>query len=409
MLQVMNILYGGSIRNRKIQLFSGDGAETASSEDPCRRTFVIHGVTLEPTPGLRNRFSLDKSGPPPNFMIDIIILPEKGIFKSILYLEGKIMKILVSGGAGFIGSNVVDGYIREGHAVVVVDNLYTGKKANINPKAKFYPLDIRSKEIEGVMEKERPTVLNHHAAQISVPVSVADPVLDAEINLTGLLNLLEKGIKYGVKKVVFISSGGAIYGEASQYPTSEAYAPIPLSPYAVSKFSSEHYLKYYHHQYGLDYTILRYANIYGPRQIPHGEAGVVSIFMDNLLKGKPSTLNHFKEDPEGMIRDYCYVGDVVKANIKALTHGNGEIFNIGTGSGTKTSALYQTVYEVFKEAGSTLPDGLSTLDRQPARPGDIRRSCLVVDKAREKLGWIPETDLKEGIRLTLKWRIAATS
>jgi len=238
---------------------------------------------------------------------------------------------------------------------------------------------------------------------------VADPVLDAEINLTGLLNLLEKGIKYGVKKVVFISSGGAIYGEASQYPTSEAYAPIPLSPYAVSKFSSEHYLKYYHHQYGLDYTILRYANIYGPRQIPHGEAGVVSIFMDNLLKGKPSTLNHFKEDPEGMIRDYCYVGDVVKANIKALTHGNGEIFNIGTGSGTKTSALYQTVYEVFKEAGSTLPDGLSTLDRQPARPGDIRRSCLVVDKAREKLGWIPETDLKEGIRLTLKWRIAATS
>ena len=316
------------------------------------------------------------------------------------------MKILVTGGAGFIGSNVVDGYIREGHKVVVVDNLYTGKKANINPKAKFYPLDIRSREIEGLMEKERPDVLNHHAAQISVPVSVADPVLDAEINLTGLLNVLEKGIKCDLKKVIFISSGGAIYGEASQYPTSEEYAPIPLSPYAVSKFSSEHYLRYYHHQYGLDYTILRYANIYGPRQIPHGEAGVVSIFMNNLLAGKHSTLNHFKEDPEGMIRDYCYVGDVVKANTKALVDGNGEIFNIGTGRGTKTSELYQTVYEAVKEFVKELPEGLSTLERQSARPGDIRRSCLVVEKARRKLGWIPETDLKEGIRQTLQWRIA---
>jgi UDP-glucose 4-epimerase len=316
------------------------------------------------------------------------------------------MKILVTGGAGFIGSNVVDGYIREGHTVVVVDNLYTGKKANINSKAKFYPLDIRSREIKGLMEKERPDVLNHHAAQISVPVSVADPVLDAEINLTGLLNLLEKGIKYDLKKVIFISSGGAIYGEASQYPTSEEYVPIPLSPYAVSKFSSEHYLKYYHHQYGLDYTILRYANIYGPRQIPHGEAGVVSIFMNNLLAGKRSTLNHFKEDPEGMIRDYCYVGDVVKANIEALVQGNGEIFNIGTGCGTKTSELYQTVYEAVKESEKELIEGLSTLERQSARPGDIRRSCLVVEKARRKLGWNPETDLQEGIRQTLKWRIA---
>ncbi len=316
------------------------------------------------------------------------------------------MKILVTGGAGFIGSNVVDGYIREGHKVVVVDNLYTGKKANINPKAKFYPLDIRSKEIEDLMEKERPAVLNHHAAQISVPVSVADPVLDAEINLTGLLNLLEKGIKSGINKIIFISSGGAVYGEASQYPTSEEYAPTPLSPYAISKFSSEHYLRYYHHQYGLDYTILRYANIYGPRQVPHGEAGVVSIFMNNLLNGKRSTLNHFKGDPEGMIRDYCYVGDVVKANIKALKQGNGEIFNIGTGIGTKTSELYHTVYEVFKESGLDLSETLSTLERQPARPGDIRRSCLMIEKARGELEWIPETDLKEGIRQTLKWRTA---
>ena len=321
-------------------------------------------------------------------------------------VRGVIMKILVTGGAGFIGSNVVDGYIQEGHKVVVVDNLYTGKKANINPKAKFYPLDIRSREIDSLMEKERPDALNHHAAQISVPVSVADPVLDAEINIKGLLNLLEKAIEYDVKKIIFISSGGAIYGEASQYPTSEEYPPTPLSPYAVSKFSSEYYLNYYHHQYGLDYTILRYANIYGPRQIPHGEAGVVSIFMDNLLKRIPSTLNHFPENQDGMIRDYCYVGDVVKANIKALTKGSGEFFNIGTGRGTKTLELYRTVYEAIRKIRPETPEALATLDRQKARPGDIRRSCLVVEKARNGLGWIPETDLKEGIRLTLKWREA---
>ncbi len=316
------------------------------------------------------------------------------------------MKILVTGGAGFIGSNVVDGYIREGHKVVVVDNLYTGKKANINPKAKFYPLDIRSREIGSLMEKERPDVLNHHAAQISVPISVADPVLDAEINLKGLLNLLEKAIEYEVKKIIFISSGGAIYGEASQYPTTEEYPPIPLSPYAVSKFASEYYLNYYHHQYDLDYTILRYANIYGLRQVPHGEAGVVSIFMNNLLKGDRSTLNHFPEDQEGMSRDYCFVGDVVKANIEALTKGSGDFFNIGTGRGTKTLELYRTVYEAIREIRPATPEALATLDRQQARPGDIRRSCLVVEKARKELGWIPKTDLKEGIRLTLKWREA---
>ncbi len=316
------------------------------------------------------------------------------------------MKILVTGGAGFIGSNVVDGYIREGHKVVVVDNLYTGKKANINPKAKFYPLDIRSREIGSLMEKERPDVLNHHAAQISVPISVADPVLDAEINLKGLLNLLEKAIEYEVKKIIFISSGGAIYGEASQYPTTEEYPPIPLSPYAISKFASEYYLNYYHHQYDLDYTILRYANIYGLRQVPHGEAGVVSIFMNNLLKGDRSTLNHFPEDQEGMSRDYCFVGDVVKANIEALTKGSGDFFNIGTGRGTKTLELYRTVYEAIREIRPETPEALATLDRQQARPGDIRRSCLVVEKARKELGWIPKTDLKEGIRLTLKWREA---
>ena len=313
------------------------------------------------------------------------------------------MKILVTGGAGFIGSNVVDGYIGAGHKVVVVDNLYTGKKENVNEKAKFYQVDIRYEEMDELMRNERPDILNHHAAQMSVPASVADPLLDADINIRGLLNLLELSVKYKLKKFINISSGGAIYGEASQYPTSEDYPPRPLSPYAVSKYVSEYYLNYYRHQHGLAYTTLRYANIYGPRQIPHGEAGVVAIFMNNLLDAKSSILYHFPEDRDGMTRDYCYVGDVVKANIQALTEGDGDFFNIGTGRGTKTLELYRLIYEAVNEIRPELSEKLLTIKRHQARPGDITRNCLVVEKAHNLLQWTPETDLKEGVRLTLQW------
>ena len=315
------------------------------------------------------------------------------------------MKVLVTGGAGFIGSNVVDGFIEAGHQVFVVDNLYTGKRSNVNPEARFFELDIRAPQTAELIKRERPDIIDHHAAQISVPASVSDPVFDADINIKGLLNLLEAARKYGVGKFIFISSGGAIYGEASEYPTSEGHQPQPLSPYAVSKFSSEHYLEYYRHQYALDYTTLRYANIYGPRQIPHGEAGVVAIFMDNLLKERKSTLNHFVEDEKGMVRDYCYVGDVVKANLLALEKGSGDFFNIGTGAGTKTSELYDTIFEAFKEVRPELPKEFGALKKQIARPGDLTRSCLIIEKARRLLGWFPETDLQEGIRETLKWRL----
>ena len=315
------------------------------------------------------------------------------------------MKVLVTGGAGFIGSNVVDGIIKAGHQVLVVDNLYTGKRSNVNPEARFYELDIRARETAELIKRERPDIIDHHAAQISVPASVSDPVFDADINIKGLLNLLEAARKYEVGKFIFISSGGAIYGEASEYPTSEGYQPQPLSPYAVSKYSSEHYLEYYRHQYGLDYTTLRYANIYGPRQIPHGEAGVVAIFMDNLLKERQSTLNHFREDEKGMVRDYCYVGDVVKANLLALEKGSGDFFNIGTGVGTKTLELYDTIFEAFKEVMPELPEKLATLKKQIARPGDLTKSCLIIEKAHRLLGWVPETDLQEGTRETIKWRL----
>ena len=315
------------------------------------------------------------------------------------------MKILVTGGAGFIGSHVVDGYLKAGHEVVVVDDLSTGKQENVNPEATFYEMDIRSEEVGKIMDKERPDVLNHHAAQISVPDSVSDPLTDADINIRGFLNLLENGTKHHIRKVIFISSGGAIYGHAEQYPTSEDFPPRPLSPYAVSKYASEYYLAYYGHQCGIPFTTLRYANIYGPRQIPKGEAGVVSIFMTNLLAGRPCILNHFPEEPSGMTRDYCYVGDVVKANEKALTGGAGQAFNIGTGQGTKTLDLFNIIYRAVNEIRPGLSEGLSIPERRQARPGDIPRSCLVVKKARQELGWVPETDLERGIRMTLGWGI----
>jgi len=313
------------------------------------------------------------------------------------------MKILVTGGAGFIGSNVVDGYIKKGHSVVVVDNLFSGKKENLNPAATFYEVDIRSQEIATIIEKERPEVINHHAAQISVPASVEDPCFDADVNVKGLLNMLEASRKNGVRKIVFISSGGAIYGEANQYPTTENYSPKPLSPYAITKLVSEYYLSYYHHQWGLAYTILRYANIYGPRQIPYGEAGVVAIFMTHLMNNQTCTLYHFPDDPSGMIRDYCFVGDVIKANLLALDQGENDIFNIGTEKGTNTLDLFLIIFKEVKKVKTDLAGKLQEPKRELARPGDITKSCLVAEKAWNGLGWRPETSLEEGITATLEW------
>jgi UDP-glucose 4-epimerase len=313
------------------------------------------------------------------------------------------MKILVTGGAGFIGSHVVDGYLETGHEVIVVDNLYTGKRENLNQGARFYEVDIRSSEVSEIIGKESPEVINHHAAQISVPASVEDPGFDADVNIKGLINLLEASRKNRVRKVVFISSGGAIYGEADEYPTTEEYPPRPLSPYAITKLTSEYYLSYYQHQWGLRYTILRYANIYGPRQIPQGEAGVVAIFMSRLMKNSPCTLYHFPNEPSGMIRDYCFVKDVVKANLLALERGEGGTFNIGTGKGTNTLDLFKLIFDEVNKVKTDLDEKLRQPERQLARPGDISKSCLKVEKADAGLKWRPETSLAEGIRSTLEW------
>lgn len=315
------------------------------------------------------------------------------------------MKILVTGGAGFIGSNVVDAYIANGHEVVVMDNLFTGKWENLNPAAKFYLMDIRAAEARKVLEREKIEVINHHAAQMSVPASVHDPLFDADVNVKGFINLLEAARQTGVKKVIFISSGGAIYGEASEYPTTETCRPVPLSPYAITKAVSEQYLAFYRSQYGLDHTILRYANVYGPRQIPHGEAGVVSLFMDRVLQGLACTVYHYPDEPRGMTRDYCFVGDVVQANLLALQQGSCDAFNIGTNLATHTEDLFTMIYDAVKQVKPDLDPALRVPNRGAARPGDLSKSCLNIDKAKKELGFTPRHPLADGLAQTLAWRL----
>jgi len=315
------------------------------------------------------------------------------------------MKILVTGGAGFIGSNVVDAYIEAGHEVVVMDNLFSGKWENLNPRSRFYLMDIRAPEVAEVFAREKFDLVNHHAAQMSVPASVVDPLFDADVNVRGLVNILESVRRQGVGKVVFISSGGAIYGEAEEFPTPEDYAVQPLSPYAITKSVSEQYLAFYRYQYGIDYTVLRYANVYGPRQIPHGEAGVVAVFMDRLLQGETCTVYHYPEEPRGMTRDYCYVGDIVRANLLVLDEGGSEAFNIGSGRETHTADLFQEVFRTVKTLKPGIPDGLKNYETGPARPGDLRRSCLLCDKAAAQLGFRSSYSLADGLLKTAEWRL----
>jgi len=319
------------------------------------------------------------------------------------------MKILVTGGAGFIGSHVVDSYIAKGHEVIVVDNLFTGKRKNLNASAKFYLMDIRSELLKVVFEIEKPEIVNHHAAQPSVPASMESPLFDAEVNIIGLVNLLECSVKYGVRKVIFSSSGGAIYGEAETIPTPEEYPPRPLSPYAVSKFASEHYLNCYKTNYGLDFTLLRYANIYGPRQVPHGEASVIAIFMGKLLSGEVPIIYHYDREPEGMMRDYCYVEDVANANLIAIDRGSGETYNIGTGIGTVTTDLYHTILALMRGFGYAKESIYDEPRKGPARRGDVRRNCLDTGKAKTFLGWTSEKDLKTGLTKTLNWLLGMSS
>lgn len=298
------------------------------------------------------------------------------------------MKILVTGGAGFIASHAVDGFVQAGHQVVIVDNLSSGRRENINPKAAFYQLDIRSPELADVFAREKPDIVDHHAAQIDVRRSVAEPVYDAEVNILGSLNLLQNAVKYGVKKVIYISSGGAVYGEPEYLPCDEKHPIKPMSPYGVTKHTIEHYLYLYQQNYGLRHLVLRYANVYGPRQDPNGEAGVVAIFGRRMLKGEPITINGDGKQE----RDFVYVGDCARANLIGLERGEG-IYNLGMGVATSINEVFQCLKKL---TGYKLDPIYG-----PAKMGDIFRIYLDAGKARRELGWEPVVSLEDGLGRTL--------
>ncbi len=303
------------------------------------------------------------------------------------------MKILVSGGAGFIGSHVTDRYVADGHRVTVVDNLVTGKMANLNPHAEFYRMDIRDAGMEEIFSRARPDVVNHHAAQIDVRKSVQDPVFDAQTNILGMLNLLEKAVKYEVKRFIFASSGGAIYGDQPEgaEPATEEGPLLPMSPYGVAKATGELYLHYYRVVHGLDTVALRYGNVYGPRQDPFGEAGVIAIFTEKLLSGGQPLING-----DGLqTRDYVFVEDVSKANTLSLNPKIAGAFNIGTGLEKNVNELFRGLCQIV---------GKSTEEvHGPAKVGEQRRSVLNYTKARVHLGWEPRVSFEEGLSRTVAY------
>jgi UDP-glucose 4-epimerase len=301
------------------------------------------------------------------------------------------MKILVTGGAGFIGSHVVDAYLAAGHEVVVVDDLSTGRRENLDPRARFHHLDIQDLRTAELIRTERPEVLNLHAAQMDVRRSVADPLLDARINVLGMINLLEAARQAGVRRILFASSGGAVYGEQEAFPAPETHPTNPVSPYGVSKRAGELYAFFYQVQYGLPFVALRYANVYGPRQDPHGEAGVVAIFAAKMLRGEPVTVN----GDGRQTRDYVYVGDVARANVLALGCPVSGPLNIGTGVETDVNTLARLLLEA---TGSR-----SAVQHGAAKPGEQRRSVIECRRAADQLGWRPEVSLTDGLRRTVEF------
>ena len=301
------------------------------------------------------------------------------------------MKVLVTGGAGFIGSHVTDVFLDAGHEVWAVDDLSSGRRENLRPEVRLVLVDIRSPEAARLVETERFEVMCHLAAQMDVRRSVTDPRFDADVNVAGFLNLLEAARKSGLRKVVFSSTGGAIYGEQDVYPAPETHPTRPVSPYGVSKASGELYLGYYRAQYGLRSTALRYANVYGPRQNPHGEAGVVAIFSERLLRGETCTVN----GTGNQTRDFVFGPDVARANLLAAT---GEVegpVNVGTGIETDVNRLYALLAGA---AGVERP-----AQHAPAKPGEQMRSSVDPTRAGKVLGWRPTVALEEGLRRTVDW------
>ena len=299
-------------------------------------------------------------------------------------------RILVTGGAGFIGSHVAEAFIEAGHTVAVLDNLSSGKRENVPQKAQFFEIDITDREgLEGVFSEFRPEIVSHHAAQISVNRSVREPCFDAEQNILGTINLLDLSAKYGVKCFIFASTGGALYGDAVTIPSNEDTPVIPLAPYGIAKASVEHYIRFFSGEHGIESVVLRYANVYGPRQDPHGEAGVVAIFSLKALAGEGCVIYGTGDQT----RDFVFVKDVARANLAAID-GKPGTYNIGTGIETSINKLFSE----FK----TLEGSLEA-KHDAARPGEVFRSALDVSRAKQDLGWQPQVSLSDGIRETYEW------
>lgn len=301
------------------------------------------------------------------------------------------MKVLVTGGAGFIASHIVDRLIEEDHQVVVIDNLSFGCKENLNPQAKFYQIDIRDKDLIDLFLTEQPDVVNHHAAQVNLRQSIEDPIFDAEVNVLGSINLLECSVKSGIKKFIYSSTGGAVYGEADKLPVKETHEIRPISQYGINKHTVEHYLYLYFINYQLNYTTLRYPNVYGPRQNPHGEAGVVAIFSQKMLCGEKPTI--FGDGSK--TRDYLYVSDVVEANILVMDQGNGETYNLGWG-------LEITDFQIFEAVRDVVNCSVEPIYGQK-RKGEIDRISLDSSKIREQLGWEPKVAIREGVPMAVEF------
>jgi len=299
-------------------------------------------------------------------------------------------KALVTGGAGFIGSHLVDRLIKEGHKVIVVDNLSTGQEENLNPKAKFYKIDIRNSKLSRIFEKEKPDTVFHFAAQISVKESEKDPLNDADINILGALNVFENCRKYKIKKIIFASSA-AVYGDVKILPVKEDCSEEPSSPYGVAKLISEKYLNYFYNAYGLPFAALRFANVYGPRQNSKGEAGVIAIFCDKMLsKGKPIIYGSGRQT-----RDFIFVDDVIEANLLALEKNKAGIFNVGTGEETDINTIFRKLKALTDSGCREIHEYI-----QSAEP---KRSCLNFQKAEKELGWQPRYSLDKGLKETIKW------
>jgi len=303
------------------------------------------------------------------------------------------MRILVTGGAGFIGSHLVDAYIAAGHDVVVLDNLWThggGRRENLHARASFVHMDIRDEAVKRIFHEFKPEIVSHHAAQHSVAIGARDPQFDANVNVVGMLNVLDAAVAAGTRKVIFASSA-ATYGDVTKLPVDEKAPQHPVSPYGISKMVTEHYLRFYHAEHGLDYTVLRYGNVYGPRQDPNGEAGVISIFIGKFLAGEGVRIDWDGEQT----RDYVYVEDVVRVNVAALERGSGEIYVIGTGRATSVNELYRTLVA----ATGTEPP----IARAPRRSGDARAIFFNPAKAARELDWRAQVDLATGIRETVAY------